>query len=245
MNEDLMKLVFSNIYFIFFGGLLQIIAQIQPGVYLSDTDNIRHEVKISDDYFIYSTYKTNPSEFIRTLGGFAKVENTASGQRLIVLLEFNSAYEQDSVRQLSIPININEGTLHLDWFEKLKLTVSENTEQDLEGAWLFATRGPDEGQERGGEANTRKTLKHLQDGRFQWIAYDIDNMQFKGTGGGNYTAVDSIYTENVEYFSKDNTRVGASLGFNYELKGDDWHHTGKNSKGEPMYEIWSRRSTIN
>ncbi len=131
--------------------------------------------------------------------------------------------------------------LYLDWFEKLKLIPIKNTNQDLDGQWLFATRGPDEGQERRGEANSRKTLKYLQDGRFQWIAYDTNGMQFKGTGGGNYTSVNGVYTENIEYFSRDNARVGASLEFNYEVKGADWHHTGKNSKGEPMYEIWSRR----
>ena len=66
-------------------------------------------------------------------------------------------------------------------------------------------------------------------------------MQFKGTGGGNYTSKDGVYTENIEYFSRDNSRVGASLEFNYEVKENDWHHTGNNSKGEPMYEIWARR----
>ncbi len=86
-----------------------------------------------------------------------------------------------------------------------------------------------------------KPLKFLKDGRFQWIAYDTDGMQFKGTGGGSYTSKDGVYTENIEYFSRDNSRVGASLQFKYEIKGDDWHHTGNNSKGEPMYEIWARR----
>ena len=111
----------------------------------------------------------------------------------------------------------------------------------MDGQWLFATRGPDEGQKRRGETNSRKTLKYLQNRRFQWIAYDTEGMQFKGTGGGTYTSKDGIYTETIEYFSRDNDRVGASLKFNYEIKGNDWHHTGKNSKGEPMYEIWSKR----
>ena len=87
----------------------------------------------------------------------------------------------------------------------------------------------------------RKTLKFLLDGRFQWIAYNTDSFEFHGTGGGAYTSENGIYTENIGYFSRDNTRVGATLEFNYELKGNDWHHTGKNSKGEPMYEIWAKR----
>ncbi len=239
-----MKLLFPLIFCSFLGGLLQANAQIASGVYISDTENIRHEVKIHDNYFVYSTYKTSPPEFIRTLGGFAQIENTTVGQQLIVLLEFNSEYERDSIRQLSIPTKMEGETLHLNWFKKLKLTALKNTEQDLDGAWLFASRGPDKGQERRGEANSRKTLKYLQDGRFQWIAYDTNNLDFKGTGGGNYTSKDGVYMENIEYFSKDNTRVGASLQFQYEVTGNDWHHTGKNSKGKPMYEIWSKRLAV-
>ncbi|MCZ6521061.1 MAG: membrane or secreted protein, partial [Bacteroidetes bacterium] len=41
--------------------------------------------------------------------------------------------------------------------------------------------------------------------------------------------------------SRDNTRVGASLKFDYELKEKKWHHRGLNSKGSPIYEIWSLR----
>ena len=80
------------------------------------------------------------------------------------------------------------------------------------------------------------------DGRFQWIAYDVGDFRFMGTGGGNYTAEDGKYTENVEYFSRDNSRAGTSLKFMYKVHEDDWHHIGNNSRGEPMYEIWMRRN---
>tara|TARA_R110000764_G_scaffold4148_5_gene17288 strand:+ start:589 stop:834 length:246 start_codon:yes stop_codon:yes gene_type:complete len=79
------------------------------------------------------------------------------------------------------------------------------------------------------------------DNTFQWIAYDTESFKFSGTGGGSYSSLNEIYKEQIEFFSKDNSRVGAELEFNYKLKGNDWHHTGKNSKGEPMYEIWSKR----
>jgi len=237
-----MKTLFSLICCSLFFGSLPTIGQIPSGVYMAEVENVRHEVKISDDYFIYSAYKTSPPEFIRTLGGFAQVESAAGDDILVVLLEFNSGYGEDSLSKLSIPVSMEGETLHLDWFDKLQLTPVENTAQDLDGAWLFATRGPDEGQERRGEANTRKTLKYLQDGHFQWVAYDTDGFEFSGTGGGTYTSKNGTYTEHIDYFSRDNSRAGASLDFNYELKGADWHHTGNNSKGEPLYEIWSRRS---
>lgn len=236
-----MKTYYTLVYASLFLGLQSVWSQIPTGVYTTDIEQVRHEIKIDEGYFIYSEYQTSPAAFIRTLGGFVQIEQTSVGSKLVVLLEFNSNYEQDTIRQLSMVANMEGETLELDWFQKLTLSPVKKTAQDLDGQWLFATRGPDKGQERRGEANTRKTLKFLLDGRFQWIAYDTEGFQFKGTGGGNYTSVDGIYTENIEYFSRDNARVGASLEFNYEVKGADWHHTGNNSKGEPMYEIWSRR----
>lgn len=80
------------------------------------------------------------------------------------------------------------------------------------------------------------------DGRFQWIAFDVDSFGFMGTGGGNYSSTEGKYTEQVEYFSRDNKRAGATLKFIYTLNEDDWHHIGNNSRGEPMYEIWMRRN---
>ncbi len=224
----------------FFGCTVIMNAQIPPGVYISDTDNIRHELKIDDDYMVYTEYRQYPPKFIRTLGGFSHVEE-ARGKRLVVLLEFNSNYEKDSLRTLSIPMEINGKNLVLDWDLKMTFKPLGEKEQDLDGAWLFATRGPDEGQERRGEENPRKTLKYLHDGRFQWIAYNTDTFEFFGTGGGSFSSEDGKYVENIDFFSRDDSRVGATLTFDYELKDGDWHHTGKNSKGEPLYEIWAPR----
>jgi len=218
-----------------------LIAQIEPGVYISDTDNIRHELKIDDGYMVYSEYGQSPAKFIRSLGGFSRVEE-AAGKRLVVLLEFNSNYEKDSLRELSIPLEVDGKNLILDWDSKKTFTPLKTKEQDLDGAWLFATRGPDEGQERRGDENPRKTLKFLQDGRFQWIAYNTDTFEFFGTGGGSFSSDDGKYIEYIDFFSRDDSRVGATLEFDYDITNGDWHHSGKNSKGEPLYEIWAPRA---
>jgi len=212
-------------------------AQISSGIYISDLENVRHELKMTDDYMIHTIYEKDPARFIKTTGGFYE----ANGSEINVKLEFNSNHEADGVTDLNIPFAIKGDQLVLGTNPKLTFNHVESMNQDLDGQWLFATRGPDTGQERRGESNTRKTLKYLQDNRFQWIAYDTEGMQFKGTGGGSYSAENGTYTEVIEFFSRDNSRVGASLEFKYELKGDDWHHTGNNSKGEPMYEIWAKR----
>ena len=244
MKKSYLKLLQSSLFLIF-GVSLVSYGQIPSGVYVDTIQNngskTVHQVKVNDDYFIYNTYEIEPAKFLKTVGGFFQVENTASNTLLVALLEFNSNFKNDTLRQLSIPVEMDGKNLKMNWNQKLTLTPLDATTQDLEGAWLFATRGPDTGQERRGEENSRKTLKLLMDNTFQWIAYDTESFRFSGTGGGTYSSVNGIYKEDIAFFSKDNTRVGAQLEFNYKLEGDGWHHTGKNSKGEPMYEIWSKR----
>ena len=87
----------------------------------------------------------------------------------------------------------------------------------------------------------RKTIKILSATHFQWIAINTETGEFFGTGGGNYSFKDGKYTENIEFFSRDPNRVGASLSFNAELKEGDWHHSGLSSKGDKIYEVWSRK----
>ncbi|MEP2277942.1 hypothetical protein [Maribacter sp.] len=246
MKKNYKKLLFSSVILFFITSLVSY-GQITPGVYVDTIQNnglkTVHQVKINDDYFIYNAYEIEPAKFIKTVGGFFQIENTATNKLLVVLLEFNSNYENDAVRQLSIPIEMDGEKLKMNWFQQLTLTPLYPNSQDLGGTWLFATRGPDTGQKRRGEESTRKTLKFLMNDTFQWIAYDTESFRFSGTGGGAYSAENGIYKEHIEFFSKDNTRVGAQLLFNYKLEENDWHHTGKNSKGEPMYEIWSKRVT--
>lgn len=234
--------ILSLIFGVFFGCATVLNAQIQPAVYISESENSRHELKIDDNYMVYTEYRQSPPEFIRTLGGFSSIEG-ADDKRLVVLLEFNSNYEKDSLRTLSIPLQIEGKNLILDWTQKMTFTPLPvpKEKQALDGQWLFATRGPADGQERRGEENPRKTLKFLQDGRFHWVAYNTDTFEFFGTGGGSFSSNDGRYVENIDFFSRDNARVGATLEFDYEIKNGDWHHTGKNSKGEPLYEIWALR----
>lgn len=212
-------------------------AQITSGVYFSDVENIHHELKVSDRYLIHSVYEKSPAKFIKTVGGFYSIENNM----LQMKLEFNSDFQKDSLRTLDIPMQLKDNNLVLGEESKMVFELQESNSQDLDGQWLFATRGPDTGQERRGEVNARKTLKFLIDNRFQWIAYHTETFKFSGTGGGSFTSINGVYIENIEFFSRDNSRVGASLEFNYDLNKNDWLHTGKNSKGKPMYEIWGKR----
>ena len=220
------------------GNIIQ--AQLEPGIYMAretkDERVIHHKLAVSDTYLIHTAYEPAPAKFLYTRGGFY----TLSADQIDVRLEFNSEYEANGETSLTLPISITEGKIAMGG-PGLEYAHSDPSEQELDGAWLFATRGPDSGQERRDDSNSRKTLKFLMDGSFQWIAYNTESFKFFGSGGGSYSASEGVYTENIEFFSRDDSRVGAELQFNYEIQGDDWHHKGKNSRGEPMYEIWSRR----
>lgn len=220
--------------------VFNVAAQISPGIYLAeenvDQQTVQHKLTISDTYFIHNEYQQNPAKFIRTWGGFY----TISKDSINVRLEFDSQYDIYSKSEENISYKL-EGNKLMVGDPSLTYFKQNKSNQELDGFWLFATRGPDTGQERRGDENPRKTLKVLLDGSFQWIAYNTESFKFFGTGGGSYKAENGTYTESIEFFSRDNSRVGADLQFTYKLEGDDWHHTGKNSRGEPLYEIWSKR----
>ncbi|MDB0024860.1 hypothetical protein N9E01_00810, partial [bacterium] len=60
--------------------------------------------------------------------------------------------------------------------------------------------------------------------------------------GGEYETLDEKYIESIQYFSRDDSRVGAELDFNYLVKNNDWYHSGLSSKGSPINEVWSIRN---
>ena len=113
-----------------------IVAQINPGVYISDVEDVRHELKIDNGYLIHTTYKSSPAKFIKTLGGFYTIENGA----LNVKLEFNSDYETDGLKELTIPFSVENDALTLKTDTPMVFMQIESMPQDLDGQWLFATQ---------------------------------------------------------------------------------------------------------
>tara|TARA_A100000164_G_scaffold365106_1_gene384257 strand:+ start:2230 stop:2739 length:510 start_codon:yes stop_codon:yes gene_type:complete len=167
----------------------------------------------------------NPNQFVKTIGGFYKKK----GEHLEVNLEFNSNFSKDSLKQVTIKDQ------HL--WEKVSKKILP-----LDGKWLMAGRVKDNQERRRDTSRSRKTMKILVDGYFQWIAFNTATFTFHGTGGGSYNVVNGTYTETIDYFSRDNNKVGISLLFEYEKKGSDWHHKGFSSKGDPLHEIWTIRT---
>ena len=190
---------------------------------------------ISVDYFSYAAFDADSKSFTGTYGGKWSLD----GDKINQLMEY-STYDQSIVgKEISKTITINNDILSID-NEKF-IRIDNGSPGKLNGAWLFA------GRKQAGELTTRdtrqprKTMKILSGMRFQWIAYNTETGEFFGTGGGTYSTLGNRYTENLEFFSRDSSRVGASLSFEYELIDGVWHHQGLNSRGEPLYEIWSSR----
>ena len=217
---------------------LNVVSQINPGIYISDIENVRHELKMTDNYMIHTIYEQSPARFIKTEGGFYNIEDSV----LNVKLEFNSNYEADTISTLTIPFAIRDGQLILGTEPRLVFNHFESIEQELDGQWLFAMRGPDEGQERRGDENPRKTLKYLQDNRFQWIAYNKEERQFIETKGGEYKTDGDQYTEEFHFYSENEEHVGTSQTFNFEMNDGIWKKristTTQSEKDE--HEKWSK-----
>ena len=212
-----------NILFLFFAQVL--FGQVYQWSSNDSDLTTTFKVQMDSNYLIETVYQDNPSKFISTRGGFYETKNNL----LIVKLEFNSNYNNDSITNLEYALP-----------EKAKIVASSKLE--LDGKWLMAGRVNSEGEERRRDiSRARKTLKFLTNGFFQWTAFNTETFQFFGCGGGQYSAKEGNYKESIVYFSRDNTRSGQTLSFKYDQKDNDWHHTGFSSKGKPLHEIWTIR----
>ena len=67
ISKNYFSLIILSFSFLCFANLS---AQIVPGVYMSESGNKHHELKISDNYIIHSIYESDPDNFIKTVGGF-------------------------------------------------------------------------------------------------------------------------------------------------------------------------------
>ena len=193
---------------------------------------------ITDGHFSIAWYQKEPAKFVSTEGGTWSRERDG-GIRLTY--EFDTAAADRVGTSRVVPVSIAGATMTADGAKWLR--IDSGAPGALQGAWLMT------GRKREGEITTRRpgarrTMKILSGTRFQWIAYNVETKQFFGSGGGTYTTADGKYVETLEFFSRDDKQSGRSLDFRYELVDGAWHHIGKSTRGEPMHEVWSRRSDL-
>ncbi|MCA0958851.1 membrane or secreted protein [Muricauda ruestringensis] len=216
-------------------------AQNQKGAWTTtfsadDGRMIEHVLILTENHFSEAIFEKENGKFIRTKGG----SYSTSDDSLTFLFEFDSNAPEVIGESKIEAFKIRNGALELgnsNWTR-----IDDGSPGDLNGAWLISGRKRDGEIVKRDTSGPRKTMKILSGTRFQWIAYNTETKQFMGTGGGTYTTIDGKYTENIGFFSRDDSRVGASLQFNYEVKDGDWHHSGSSSKGKPIYEVWSQRA---
>lgn len=206
------------------------------GSWVSREGSREHWMILVDDYFIYTVFDEANRKFEYTLGGPAELK----GQSISVSLQFNTL-EKDLVgTSFSYPVSWKGANLIMDTEGKAReWTRADEGKSPLAGVWRISGRKVN-GEIGEMALSPRRTLKVLSGGRFQWTAINIATKEFFGTGGGTYTFENGKYTEKIAFFSRDSSRVGASLSFDGKIENGDWHHSGLSSKGEPIYEIWTR-----
>ena len=194
----------------------------------------------SQGYFSQAVYSESGKTFESTAGGTWKVE----GGNMIETYELNTANPEKVGASDTYKLELTAKAMNLKGASTSTWTrIDDGTPGALAGAWLITGRVVN-GEKTTRTPGPRKTMKILSGTRFQWIAYNVETKEFFGTGGGTYTTVDGKYTENISFFSRDNSRVGMSLSFEFGLEDGDWRHKGLSSKGDPIDEVWTRREKL-
>ncbi len=200
-------------------------------------EQLKSVVIFSDGYQVLTTYNALTGKFIHSNGGTWKLE----GDSVTEKVEFHTDKSENVGKEFSFKVIITDSILKMVKNEKEFKRIDNGEPGKLQGAWLMSGRIVNGETQLRDTDTPRKTMKIMSGTRFQWIAYNTETKQFMGTGGGTYTTMGKKYTENIEFFSRDNTRVGAALEFDYSLVDGKWQHSGLSSKGEPINEIWSVR----
>ena len=224
--------------FLSFGIKAQSVIGAWEGYHTSEEgEKLKSVVIFSDGYQVLTTYNADTGKFIHSNGGTWKLD----GDTMTEKVGFHTDNSERVGTEVSFEVYITETTLKIVGSDREFNRIDSGVPGKLQGAWLMSGRIRNGVTQVRDTNRPRKTMKILSGTQFQWIAYNVETKQFMGTGGGTYTTINGEYTENIEFFSRDDSKVGLSLKFNYSLIDGKWNHTGFSSKGEPINEIWSVR----
>jgi len=199
--------------------------------------NLKSIVIFSNGYQAISTYESESGKFVYSNGGTWNLK----GDNMTEKVEFDTKNSDRVGSEVTFKIHITDSTLSIIGSDMKFKKLDDGSPGDLNGAWLMAGRVRNGIKQLRNTSGPRKTMKLLSGKRFQWIAYNIETKKFMGTGGGTYTTKNGVYRENVEFFSRDNSKAGLKLKFDYEMIDNQWNHKGFSSKGDPLHEIWISR----
>lgn len=207
------------------------------GSWLLENNNHQQVLLFADNYFSHTAYNQKEKKFEFTRGGTYKLQK----DQMLTMIEFDTRQKDEVGKTVTYNFSIDNDKLSLDINGKKETweQIDKGTD-NLAGTWRITARKEGEKVVPIHQTGPRKTVKILTGTRFQWAAINPETKEFFGTGGGTYTFKNGKYTENIEFFSRDSKRVGASLSFDGKLNNGEWHHSGLSSKGDSIYEIWSR-----
>ncbi|HEX5025686.1 MAG TPA: hypothetical protein VFV68_10455 [Agriterribacter sp.] len=198
--------------------------------------SVEQSLIVADGYFMVTSYNKTDKQFISSFGG----EYLAEGSQITTKVQFNSADKTQVGKTFVYDYTVNHNifTTTIDGSKTVWERVDDG-QGPLAGNWRITQRKQGDNMSDM-PLRARRTLKLLTGTRFQWAAINIETGEFSGTGGGTYTFSNGKYIENIAFFSRDSSRVGASLSFDDKIENGKWIHTGLSSRGDPIYEIWSR-----
>ncbi|HYD83068.1 MAG TPA: hypothetical protein VEA63_03425, partial [Opitutus sp.] len=165
---------------------------------------------VTPNYWTQTVFDREQRQFVRTMGGTYSV----SGDVARGTLEFDSQEPQGVGQEFRVRTEIKGDALRVtqeDGSDEVWTRI-DSAENALAGVWRISGRHAD-GKLQEMPLRARRTLKILSGTRFQWVAMNVETGEFSGTGGGTYTFENGKYTEHIEFFSRDATRVGAKLEF--------------------------------
>lgn len=239
--EKFIKIGYKSVVFILLiAGLMSFAFRPRPdnsainGSWKLQQGSVEQVLIFNNGYFMHTTFDKSNKLLIQTRGG----SYDYAGNELEVNIEFspNNKDEIGQTKKYSFAINKDRLSSDING-RKVVWTMLDNGKGPMVGTWRSAGRIQD-GKVVLSPPRARKTFKILSGTRFQWAAINAETKEFFGTGGGSYTFENGKYTETLDFFTKDSTKVGNSITFDGKVEGDLWHHSGLSSQGARMYEIW-------
>ncbi len=208
-------------------------------IYTSENgQELKSIVIFSENYQTISTYELSSGKFISSNGGLWNLK----GNLMSETVEFDTENNERVGDKIEFEIELKENELSIVDSDMIFKRIDSGKPGKLQGAWLMSGRVRNGKKQLRDVNRPRKTMKILSGTRFQWIAYNTETKQFMGTGGGTYTTINGEYKESIDFFSRDDSKAGIELKFDYDIIDDEWNHQGFSSKGDPLHEIWIKRN---
>lgn len=202
------------------------------------TSNEHAVLLASQKYLSITVFEKNL--YIRCYGGPYEIKGEGTDAILELKLEFNDKNPESVGNLVIFKFNRKENEFTIEDKLKTHWKRIDDSKGALAAVWRITAREGQDGQLQEMKQGSRKTIKICTGTRFQWLAINPETKELSGTGGGTYTLIDGKYIETIEFFSRDNSRVGASLSFDAKIEENKWSHIGKSSKGDRVNEVWTR-----